>query len=131
MKSRRKIFVVSIILLSLIIIALLVYDLKNAEPSNGFTELYFVGELPKEIKINADYNFSFAIRNLENKGMAYNYSVLLKSDMITSQVVNLRDNEALIINQTFKVENKEYELIPIIIRLTNKGQEIHFWVKLK
>ena len=95
-----------IIILISIIIVLLIFDTFIAKETNGFTELYFTGDLPKIIETNQEYDFSFAIHNLEDKNMYYNYSIYLYSNEIANGYVFLDHDETAVIDQSFIVKNK-------------------------
>lgn len=127
MDWRDIFFALVIIVLISIIAALAAFDIIAAKNKSGFTELYFVGNLPKAIKANEEYKFSFAIRNLENKEMAYNYAVHITPDKIKEGYVILNHTQTAIIRPSFIVEKPEAS-IPISVQLINKNQEIHFWV---
>lgn len=122
----------AIIILISVIIFLLIFIIIPTENKSGFTELYFINDLPKTIKMNETYDLFFAIHNLEDKKMTYNYAVYLQSKKIDQGYVSLNHDETTIINQSFIVKNKlENISIPVSVRLLNKNQEIHFWAHLK
>ena len=97
--------IVIIILLS-IIITLLLFNIVSKQNKSGFTELYFIGDLPKIIEMNEEYDFSFAIHNLEGKDMYYNYSIYLYSNEIATGYVFLDHDETAITDHSFVVKNK-------------------------
>ena len=123
---------VTIIILILLITILVILNITAKDKKNGFTELYFINDLPKIIKINEKYNFSFAIHNLEKKYVNYYYVIYVQSKKIDQGYINLNYNKIAIINQSFIIKNKlENNSIPVSVQLLNKNQEIHFWVNIK
>jgi len=132
MNLEKIIPTVTIIILILIITVLLIFNIIPTEKKSGFTELFFVNDLPKTIKINERYDFSFAIHNLEKKKMTYDYAVYLESKKIDQSHITLNHDDTTTITQSFIVKDKlENTSIPISVQLLNKNQEIHFWVNLK
>lgn len=128
---KKKVISLTIIFLSIMVVALLVFNLKIPKPKSGFTELYFVDKLPKEVKRNQEYNFSFAIHSMENRFMSYNYSTYLKNDIINQGSVDLEHDKIAVLHQNFAVTSIDDVSLPIIVRLSNQNQEIHFWVHVK
>lgn len=113
------------------------------------TELYFENhtQLPKNIFLNKDYNFSFTLNNLEYKEMNYKYEVNAeynnKIEKIDDNFILLNNNESKTINEEFKI-NEHFERAKINIKITKldepikkkflwedenyaKEIEIHFW----
>lgn len=132
MNLEKSIPTVTIIILILIITVLLIFNITAADNKSGFTELYFINDLPKTIKINERYDFSFAIHNLEHKKMTYNYAIYYNKKKIDQGYVNLNHDETTTITRSFIAKKKlENPLIPISVQLLNTNQEIHFWVNLK
>src|SRR3989338_3188402 len=105
MKPIKIALVMAIIISLSTIFFFMIFDL-SAENNRGFTELYFLNGLPKAVEVNKEYNFSFAIRNLEKKNMDYYYIVNEKPNEIKQGHVNLNHGEIEIINQKFLVSNK-------------------------
>ena len=122
--------VIALILAMLIITLVIIFSIAS-ENKKGFTELYFLSDLPKTVEANKEYNFSFAISNLEKKNMDYYYIVNEKPNEIKQGYVNLNHGEIEIINQKFLVGNKTESPMKISVQLLNKEQEIHFWVNSK
>ena len=115
----EKIFLnIIIIILILAVLALAVFNIKTPNNKEGFTELYFVWDLPKEVELNKEYHFSFAIHNLENRNMEYKYSVYLNSDKINESNLNIENNYISIVKQGFIVKDKiENSSIPVSVQL--------------
>jgi uncharacterized membrane protein len=125
----EKIFSSIIIaVLILVIIGLLIFN--KSEDKEGFTELYFIGDLPKTIETGEQQSFSFGIHNLENRDMLYSYTVYFQSDELSSGYANLKDDETAILNQGFMVKSKNNDTIKISVRL-NTDEEIHFWADVE
>ncbi len=125
-------FALIIVLILLAAIAVLAsFDIKNPKPKSGFTELYFSGPLPKDIKLGKEYNFSFAVHNLENRNVLYNYAVYVKSDALRRGNLSLDHDQTAFLSQAFNITRMEDAPMPITVRLLNKEQEIHFWVNAK
>jgi len=115
----------------LLIIAILVLYTSNVEENDGFTELYFLDDIPKSVEVNKEYDFSFAIHNLENKDMFYQYIIFLESNELSQETVSLSHDATEIINQKFSVNSPLGDEMQISVQLLNKNQEIHFKVKIK
>mgnify|MGYP001606767407 CR=1 FL=1 len=130
MNIKNSTIYAAIVILLIIITFLAVFNLR-IQSRRDFTELYFVNKLPKDVKVNENYNFSFVVHNLENKHTVYNYTVNLGPNLINQGFVNLDHNQIAIINQTFKVTQMNNGLIPVSVKLLNKDQDIHFWVNAK
>ena len=130
MRSRKIVhfMVIIALIVTMLIITLVIIFSIASENKKGFTELYFLNGLPKAVEANKEYNFSFAIRNLEKKNMDYYYIVNEKPNEIKQGYVNLNHGEIEIINQKFLVSNKTESPMKISVQLLNKDQEIHFWV---
>jgi hypothetical protein len=130
MELRKAILpIVITILLFIIIILALVNILAATKP--GFTELYFVDELPKTVLPDQEYQFSFAIHNLENKRTTYNYVVNVKSQIIKEGTLTLNRGDTAIVSPRFIVQTRLKTQILFSVRLTGKDQEIHFWADIK
>lgn len=130
MDLRDIFFTLVLIGLITIITVLVIFNTIVAKNKSGFTELYLVGDPPKTIKTNEEYKFSFAIHNLENKEMAYNYTVYITPEKIKEGHVTLNHTQTAIIRPSFIIEKPEAS-IPISVQLINKNQEIHFWVDVE
>lgn len=137
MNLKKIIPTLAIIGLIAIIVILLIFNLSPKQNKSGFTELYFVGDLPKTVKTNEQYNFSFAIHNLEERMMIYNCIIYLNSTKVSQDYVFLDPDDIIVINHSFKVEKAQENLslenisIPVSVQLLNKRQEIHFWALIK
>jgi hypothetical protein len=99
-----------------------------------FTELYLENHLtlPKETIIKKAETFSFTIHNLEYKTMTYPYEVYIqdtagRKEVLIKDIVKLKHDE----KKTIPVY---YELLQpikrakVVVNLTAKQQEIHFWI---
>ena len=118
-------------ILILIVISLAVFNVIVARYMSGFSELFFVGDLPKEIEVNKEYKFAFGIRNLENKETAYNYVVNIQPDKTKEGYIILNHSQATTIQPRFVVDTKAESPLPISVQLLNRDQEIRFWVDVK
>jgi hypothetical protein len=126
-----NILFVSINLLMGLLIVVLVILISLKKDSNGFTELYFQGELPKMIGLNTHNRFNFIIHNIENKDTQYNYEVLIDSSPILQGKTDLMHNEKTIIDCDFILKERP-ERNPFVISVElNNDQEIHFWAHLE
>ena len=124
MKSEKTLFIVAIIIVLLIVGIFSVLSLMSAAPK-GFTELYFVGELPDKITGKAD--ISFAIHNLEYNGMQYSYAIYVGNTTAAEDVVSLEHDEVATITKEILIP-KSIGPVLISVKLLDKNQEIHFWV---
>ena len=130
MWRENAIFTVVIAILILIIAVLAIFNIF-AEDKAGFTELYFVDDLPKTINMYEKYHFSFGIHNLENEDMVYNYVIYFGNKKINQAYISLEHNKTSVINQGFIVKSEIENSTKVSVQLLNKDQEIHFWVDLK
>jgi hypothetical protein len=98
-----------------------------------FTELYFENHLslPSEIKPYKTYSFSFTIHNLENQDMTYPYEIYLQAENtkipVDQGTVFIKNNQHKTIVKTFIV-NAPLTKSLIVVNLTNKNQQIDFWI---
>ena len=106
----------------------------NEVPNNDFSELYFneFESLPKSIKPSEPLEFSFTVVNIENTEMTYQYIVTFKNN----DVETILDNNEFILNSGEKQTFQEQILIEegfnmglVSVKLLNKNQEIHFWIR--
>jgi hypothetical protein len=129
-KTKNIIALAVLILFGIFIVTFgvfIAYDKKN----NGFTELYFHGELPKHITMDEKYGFIFIIHNVENKEMKYLYEVFQESNLIKQGVVLLKHDEKDKINCDFVVtEQPKKNPLNISVKLGN-NQDIQYWVYLE
>ncbi len=130
-KTEYLIFGVMTLLLIIFIMALAIFSF-TAPKEQGFTELYFTGELPKEVRAGYEYSFSFIIHNYESKRVEYQYYTYFGTIKISEGNATLEHGDELIINQNF-IPGSFYrgEKIPLNVRLLNNDQEIYFWVDVK
>jgi hypothetical protein len=99
----------------------------------AFTELYFEdhSNLPKTIEKYKEYSFSFTIHNLEHKEVEYLYIVYLQRDsektILDSGRLNLQNDEYKSQQVDFgPLENLRAQ---IVVEITNKNQQIDFWME--
>lgn len=128
-------YILVIVLISIITL-LAVLNVDAAQKKPGFTELYFVGNLPKTIKLYETYKFSFAIHNFENKLTTYHYAMFLNSDKIDQGSISIKKDHIAIIDKDFVLGHHITAAsgatgIPISVRLLGKDQEIHFWLDVE
>ena len=129
MDFRRILLDGAILVLIGIIIVLVIFNVVLSKSKTGFTELYFVGDLPETVDANKTYSFSFAIHNLEYKTTNYEYEIYSDSQRINKGQIILGHNETNSIIQNFAVKSKPINSTKISVNLINKNQEIHFWAK--
>lgn len=124
-----KISIIVTIILILLVSTLIIVFHEN-EP---YTELYFenYSNLPKEIKLNKTYYFSFTVRNMENKRLKYIYSIDLNSTkLIDGGEFEISHNQSISLQKSFIIK-KHLDSVKINVNLINKDQRIYFWVKSK
>jgi uncharacterized membrane protein len=126
----RRVLLDGVILILLgIVIALIVFNFILSKNKEGFTELYFAGEVPKTIDANQTYFFSFAIHNLEHKKTNYEYELYVQSNRTKQGYLVLEHDKTLEIEQNFSVSYKSPdEPVLVSVKILNKNQEIHFRV---
>jgi hypothetical protein len=103
----------------------------------GLTELYFLNheELPFSVEKNKNYNFSFAVHNLEDEDLNYTCSIIQKIDnrsplILEDGICRLKKREYKYFTKSFNVTlDFEYAKITVKLEYLNKTQEIHFFVK--
>ncbi len=137
------------ILLPLFIVACLVvgiFFLANYVPSvkealiqattkklETFTELYFEDHLslPREITLFKENSFKFTIHNIEDNNMEYPYEVYIEvngeSQTIDKGSILIKNNEYKTITQNFII-GTPIQRVKIVVNLTDKNQQIHFWM---
>jgi uncharacterized membrane protein len=129
-KIKNFYFYIVITVLSLLIIYICVY-IKINKIEEGFTELGFQGNLPKNISLYQSAQFTFAIYNQEHKKTEYIYRVYIDSRLFKEGTISLRHNESFTLNCPFR-----FWVFPMhnpckISVVLNKKQSIHFWVQVK
>jgi hypothetical protein len=98
-----------------------------------FTELYFENHttLPTKSTDGQEYGFTFTIHNLENQDMVYPYSVYYQFDNqqvpILNDIVGISDNSSKSIQTT--IPAVDFHPIKVVVELTNKKQDISFWIR--
>jgi hypothetical protein len=104
----------------------------TAKPET-FTELYFEdhSNLPKTIEKYKEYSFSFTIHNLEYKDVEYPYIVYLQSD---SDKIILDSGKLSLKNDEYKSQKEDFGPLEsprakVVVELTNKNQQIDFWME--
>ena len=115
--------------MGIILAVVLLFTIKKDEP---FTELYFNNhqDLPKEIELHKTYTFYFTIHNFEYNRIRYIYSIYVSSYVIDAGKVTLDHDQSITLQKSFMI-TKHFELAKVIVRLENREQEIHFWIKEK
>ncbi len=104
-----------------------VFVLSLPAEKRGFTELYFEGDVPKYLLRGGEYEFSFAISNLEARDMAYWYVVYINDEEIKRSVVSIRDGERAVVSNSFAVKEDSDGMLKVLVVLPDHGQSIHFW----
>ncbi|MEX0616717.1 MAG: hypothetical protein WD231_02790 [Candidatus Woykebacteria bacterium] len=98
-----------------------------------FTELYFENhtKLPHKFDPITKQSFSFTIHNLEYKDMTYSYEVYLLASVsaqtIDKGTIKLSQNGNKTINENV-VLNSNIGRAKVVVNLTNKNQQINFWI---
>jgi hypothetical protein len=125
----KYVLITAAVLLAVLIIGIRAIP-KNNEP---LTELYFDDhlDLPKTAEINKEYNFSFAIHNLEYQEMGYKYEITIEYNnrkfILDKNIIYLNNEETKHIQGKFTIPDK-FDRAKITVNLINKNQAIHFWV---
>jgi len=120
-------------IIGIIVVTVLIFTNKTTEP---FTELYFENHqlLPKEIELGKEYSFMFTVHNMEGEATNYFYEFSKETDnnkkVIDFKQFSLAKDRSTTFRKTFKID-QDFKDAKITIKLLNKDQEIHFWVKQK
>ena len=123
-----------LLLVLITLVSLLIFNAFQQIPKEGFSEIYFddFNEIPTSIKLNEPLKFSFIVINKEANEENYDYIVMIKykskQDIIDSGSFSLKNNEINIIEETILVK-EDFNLAIVSVKLLNKNQEIHFWVR--
>jgi uncharacterized membrane protein len=128
---RRKSTIYTLIIILIILIVILSIFIIVNRIEEGFTELYFQGDLPKTIVRNGNNEFSFVIHNREYMEKAYYYEAHIESKLLKKGNVTLDHNESTSINCPFtikEVPDREFYIITVTV---NEVQSIHFWTYLR
>ena len=106
--------------------------------ADSYTELYFqdnesLPAKPKTITnfITVPYTFSFTIHNVENKTLQYPYEVTIsgfENKTIDKKTLTIANNESKTIHETFYLPNSVPVRTQVTVALTNKNQQIFFWM---
>lgn len=98
-----------------------------------FTELYFEdhSNLPRTIEKYKQYSFSFTIHNLESRDVEYPYIVYLQTD---SEKTILDSGRLTLQNDEYRSQEEHFGPLrspraEIVVELTNKNQQIDFWMQ--
>ena len=120
-------------IIGIIAILILIFTTNTSE---AFTELYFEDHtnLPSEIKLGDNNQFSFSIHNLEQKTKTYTYQVSLINEDGTSQIldsssISLNNNETVTVKESLNIK-EAFGSAEVLVQL-DSGEEIHFWIKEK
>jgi len=123
---------IAIIAVEIMMILAILMLMPQNNGSKGFTELYFNGDLPKEVSRTDKNLFTFSIVNRHESTMSYHYVLYVNNVQITRGVVELGQNQEALINRTFIASNiPSNTSIPVSIRLLDTNDEIHFWTRVK
>ncbi len=124
-----------VIISAIVILTVFIFALTRIPIAiEPLTELYFEDhtKLPQNISLDKEYSFQFTIRNLENKDMAYPYSVTKeysnKIGIIDNAEIFLKNDETKTVTEKFKI-TEPFDRAKIKVNLKNKNQDIHFWVE--
>ena len=109
--------------------------LATTVQKESFTELYFEDHfiLPAKVNANSVHAFKFTIHNLENQNITYPYEVY--ADLGNGGKLSIEKNKVSLKNNEFKtIEEKfialdPFKKIKITVILTNKNQQINFWME--
>lgn len=117
-------------LIAIIAVLILIFTTKTEE---SFTELYFEDHqnLPSQVNLNQNYQFSFSIHNLEQATTDYQYAVYIEQEdgttnTIDSSSITLNNEQTATIQESFQREDS-FTSAKVIVEL-NTGEEIHFWI---
>lgn len=100
----------------------------------AFTELYFENhtKLPHSVTSSTPATFTFTIHNLENRDMKYHYTTYAdlgnEKIVIDEGMVTLKHNAYKSLTERFTTDHL-FGRMKIIVALTNKQQQINFWVE--
>jgi len=114
-------------IIGIIVVTALIFTNKTNEP---FTELYFEDHqnLPREIELGKEYSFRFTVHNVGGKGVNYFYEFSKDNRLLDAKTFILEDSKTTTFREVFTI-NENFEEAKMTIKLLNKDQEIHFWVK--
>jgi uncharacterized membrane protein len=104
--------------------------MTNKDPE-GFTEIYFYGDIPKHITLGENNTFSFVIYNREFKKMVYTYKVNIASNVLRQATVSLDHNEKKVVLCPFRVTENPHNGLLIISVSVNEEHSIHFWASVR
>lgn len=99
-----------------------------------FTELYFEDHLnlPKKAVKDADMSFRFTVHNLEHSTMDYPYEMYIeyngRKQSLEKSSVTLKHDEYRTLLKSIKLI-EPVDRARVVINLTEKNQEIAFWVE--
>ncbi|MCK5617632.1 hypothetical protein KAR91_88020 [Candidatus Pacearchaeota archaeon] len=127
----RKITIYTCIFILIILIVILSFFIIVNRQEEGFTELYFKGDLPKTIVQNGNNEFSFVIHNNEFMEKAYYYEAHIESKLLKKGYVTLDHNESTSIYCPItirEVPDREFYIVTVTV---NEVQSIHFWTYLR
>ncbi len=123
MKPENILHILAVAAVILLILFLISFNLIVRYKDKGFTELYFK-DAPK--RAGRELNFSFVVRNLENKDMSYQYSIYSNNKKINQGSLGLRHNQAKIIKKSLLLKKETEAKITVML---DTDQQIHFWIR--
>ena len=115
-----------------VMLNLLIYTAFSSTEAT-FTELYFENpqDLPSEIELGQNYEFSFSIVNNLETSNTYDYDVYIEFDdgdivYLGSSSITLEDSSKAIIKESFTI-SQDFDSAKVIIDL-DSGEAIYFWI---
>jgi len=119
---------VAVIVVEILMVLFIIMLMQGEKTETGFNELYFVGEIPKDIELGTETGFSFAVANRQDSVMTYHYIVYVNKEQINRGVVQLNPEEIAVINKSFEIRRVFSDIdLPVQVRLLDTNDEIHFW----
>ena len=100
----------------------------------GTTELFFSDHfnLPKQIEAGEPYSFEFTTHNFEYEELTYFYEVIVSNNEVNNLMKKgefvLQHDQTITIPVEF-IMSDNFGRAKVVVRLTNKNQEINFWVE--
>ena len=122
----RLLLLIMIVVAITLLIVPLFYVTYSTYEGEAFTELYFLGEIPKQLTPGEQYTFNFAIHNQEHQDMRYQYQIRVDNATVSNKIVTLLDGETRIVNAKVVLESGS-EPSEVSVHLIDQNQEIHFW----
>lgn len=107
--------------------------LATTKKPETFTELYFENHLnlPSVVNVGKKYKYTFTIHNLEYETKDYPYEIYIdteeKKEYLEENSVTLTHDDSVTLNKAFVVTTATRSAL--VVNLTDKNQEIRFWME--